>query len=82
MSIFLTLGETLVAIGIASYRGPCSAEYDEGVRRLRSRRATLWSVEKRPTSLLSEGERLCVSLPRRNSSPFLRAYRAKREQSR
>lgn len=26
---------------IASYRGPCSAGYDEGVRRLRSRRATM-----------------------------------------
>lgn len=63
--------EALEAIDndLASYHGLCSAEYDDGVRRLRSRWATKVRWETTHFSS-SERERDFVSLPSGNSSPF------------
>lgn len=71
------LGRSKMIFQIASYRGPCSAGYDEGVRRLRSRRASIrWETTHFSSS---ERERLRLPYHRETHPPFFCAHRAKRE---
>lgn len=57
---------------LASYRGPCSAEYDDGVRRLYVLAEPLRSVEKRPTSPRPSAKETSSPYHRGTHPPFAR----------
>jgi len=70
ISVRRSIRSVPISRGSRAIGDPCSAKYGEGVRRLRSRRATRRPVEKRPTSPLPKAKDFVSPTQRETHPPF------------